>query len=103
MTRDLMCTSPGGYRDTITGRAPLLPRRSLLHEKREQARRQPTSRRRSTLTRPIPYPVRNGRTNVFFQITPLSTLQCPPGQRFVIESVDCSGLTLSGEGVSHTF
>ena len=49
------------------------------------------------------FPVRNGRTNVFFQVTPLSTLQCPKGQRVVIESVDFSGLTLSGEGVSFTF
>jgi hypothetical protein len=49
------------------------------------------------------FPVRNGRTNVFFQVSPLSTLQCPKGQVVVIESVDFSGLTLSGEGVSFTF
>ena len=48
-------------------------------------------------------PVRNGRTNVSFTVSPLSTLQCPKGQVVVIESVDFSGLTLSGEGVSHTF
>jgi hypothetical protein len=49
------------------------------------------------------FPVRNGRTNIVFQVTPLSTLDCPKGQRVVIESVDFSGLTLSGEGVSFTF
>jgi hypothetical protein len=49
------------------------------------------------------FPVRNGRTNISFEVTPLSTLTCPKGQRVVIESVDFSGLTLSGEGVSFTF
>jgi hypothetical protein len=33
------------------------------------------------------FPVRNGRTNATFTVTPLSTLECPPGQRAVIESV----------------
>jgi hypothetical protein len=49
------------------------------------------------------FPVRNGRTNVSFTVTPLSTLTCPRGQIVVIESVDFSGLTLAGEGVSYTF
>ena len=49
------------------------------------------------------FPVRNGRTNITFEVTPLSTLDCPKGQRVVIESVDFSGLTLSGEVVSFTF
>jgi hypothetical protein len=49
------------------------------------------------------FPVRNGRTNVSFEITPLSTLTCPRGQKVVVESVDFSGLTLSGEGVSWEF
>jgi hypothetical protein len=49
------------------------------------------------------FPVRNGRTNVFFQVSPLSTLHCPKGQIVVIESVDFSGLTLSGEGVTWIF
>jgi hypothetical protein len=49
------------------------------------------------------FPVRNGRTNVRFEVTPLSTLTCPKGQVVVVESVDFSGLTLSGEGVSFTF
>jgi hypothetical protein len=33
------------------------------------------------------FPVRNGRTNATFTVTPLSTLQCPGGQHVVIESV----------------
>ncbi len=33
------------------------------------------------------FPVRNGRTNATFTVTPLSTLQCPGGQIVVIESV----------------
>jgi hypothetical protein len=49
------------------------------------------------------FPVRNGRTNIIFEVTPLSSLTCPKGQVVVIESVDFSGLTLSGEGVSFTF
>ena len=49
------------------------------------------------------FPVRNGRTNVSFTVSPLSTLVCPKGQVVVIESVDFSGLTLSGEGISYTF
>jgi len=45
------------------------------------------------------FPVRNGRTNVSFTIEPLSTLDCPGGQRVVIESVTYD-LTLSGQGLS---
>ena len=33
------------------------------------------------------FPVRNGRTNATFTVTPLSTLTCPGGQHVVIESV----------------
>jgi hypothetical protein len=33
------------------------------------------------------FPVRNGRTNATFTVTPLSTLDCPGGQVVVIESV----------------
>jgi hypothetical protein len=45
------------------------------------------------------FPVRNGRTNVSFTITPLSTLECPGNQVVRIESVTYD-LTLSGEGIS---
>lgn len=44
------------------------------------------------------FPVRNGRTNATFTVTPLSTLRCPPGQRVVIESVSFDlALTYQGE------
>ena len=44
------------------------------------------------------FPVRNGRTNATFTVTPLSTLQCPPGQRVVIESVSYNlSLVYQGE------
>ena len=33
------------------------------------------------------FPVRNGSANPTFTISPLSTLQCPKGQRVVIESI----------------
>ena len=33
------------------------------------------------------FPVRNGRTNATFTVSPLSTLDCPPGQVVRIESV----------------
>lgn len=45
------------------------------------------------------FPVRNGRTNIVFTITPLSTLDCPGNQVVRIESVTYD-LTLSGEGLS---
>jgi hypothetical protein len=45
------------------------------------------------------FPVRNGRTNVTFTVTPLSTLTCPGNQVVVIESVSYD-LTLVGEGLS---
>ena len=45
------------------------------------------------------FPVRNGRTNVTFTITPVSTLTCPGNQVVVIESFTWD-LTLSGEGLS---
>jgi len=45
------------------------------------------------------FPVRNGRTNVSFTITPLSTLECPGNQVVRIESVTYD-LVLSGEGLS---
>jgi len=45
------------------------------------------------------FPVRNGRTNVSFTITPLSTLECPGNQVVRIESVTYD-LVLSGEGLT---
>jgi hypothetical protein len=46
------------------------------------------------------FPVRNGRTNATFTVSPVSTLTCPGGQRVVIESftydlsIDYSGESL---------
>ena len=48
------------------------------------------------------FPVRNGRTNISFTVTPLSTLTCPGNQVVVVESVSYN-LTLSGEGLTYTF
>ena len=48
------------------------------------------------------FPVRNGRTNVSFTITPLSTLTCPGNQVVVIESISYD-LTLNVEGVTWHF
>lgn len=45
------------------------------------------------------FPVRNGRTNVSFTVTPLSTLTCPGNQVVVVESLSWN-LTLSGQGLS---
>jgi hypothetical protein len=44
------------------------------------------------------FPVRNGRTNVDFEITPLSTLKCPGGQHVVIEAITYD-LHLTGPGI----
>ena len=49
------------------------------------------------------FAVRNGRTNATFTVTPLSTLNCPGGQRVVIEGVTYNlDLTYMGD-VLHTF
>jgi len=45
------------------------------------------------------FPVRNGRTNVTFSVSPLSTLKCPGGQHVVIEGITYD-LTLTGPGIS---
>ena len=45
------------------------------------------------------FPVRNGRTNVSFAVSPLSTLDCPGNQVVRIESVSWD-LTLAGEGLT---
>lgn len=44
------------------------------------------------------FEVRNGRTNVTFRVTPLSTLTCPGNQVVVIESLSWD-LVLSGAGL----
>ena len=49
------------------------------------------------------FPVRNGRTNATFTVTPLSTLSCPGGQHVVIESITYSlALVFDGDTV-YTF
>ena len=49
------------------------------------------------------FPVRNGSANPTFTISPLSTLQCPRGQRVVIESLTYDlDLVYQGETL-HTF
>lgn len=45
------------------------------------------------------FPVKNGRTDVSFAITPLSTLTCPGGQHVVVESISYD-LAITGEGVN---
>ncbi len=45
------------------------------------------------------FPVRNGRTNVSFAISPVSTLRCPGNQVVKIESVSWD-LWLNGPGIS---
>lgn len=45
------------------------------------------------------FPLRKGRTNVSFTVTPLSTLDCPGNQVVRIESVTYD-LVLSGQGIS---
>jgi hypothetical protein len=49
------------------------------------------------------FAVRNGRTNATFTVSPLSTLDCPPGQIVRIESVSYDlDLVYQGD-VLHTF
>ena len=50
------------------------------------------------------FPVRNGQTTGTLSITaPAPTLECPPGQRVVTESVTFQNVVLSGMGLTHTF
>lgn len=48
------------------------------------------------------FPVRNGRTNVLFAVSPLSTLDCPGNQVVRIESLSWD-LVLEGEGLTIPF
>jgi hypothetical protein len=49
------------------------------------------------------FPVRNGRTNTSFTVSPISTLQCPKGQVVVLESFTYNlDLVYQGE-VLYTF
>lgn len=48
------------------------------------------------------FDVRNGRTDVSFTISPLSTLTCPGGQRVVTESISYN-LVLNVEGAEWPF
>ena len=48
------------------------------------------------------FPVRNGQTTGSLSVTATPTLTCPRGQRVVVESFSYD-LTLSGQGISHTF
>jgi hypothetical protein len=63
--------------------------------KPQAANKQETIKVDSTAT----FDVRNGRTNATFEITPLSTLDCPPGQTVVIESITYS-LDLNYQGTT---
>jgi hypothetical protein len=48
------------------------------------------------------FPVRNGRTNATFTVSPLSTLTCPRGQHVVIESFTYSlDLVYMGDVLAH--
>src|SRR5687767_12767053 len=50
------------------------------------------------------FAVRNGQTTGRMTLTaPPSTLQCPPGQRVVTESVSFSNASISGMGLTHNF
>ena len=50
------------------------------------------------------FPVRNGQTTGTLSITaPPPTLECPPGQRVVTESVTFQNVVLSGMGLTHSF
>jgi hypothetical protein len=50
------------------------------------------------------FPVSNGQTTGSISFTaPASTLECPKGQRVVIEGVSFDNLVLSGEGLSYEF
>ena len=47
----------------------------------------------------VPFPVRNGRTNITFVVTPLSTLNCPGNQYSQIEAISYD-LYLTGPGIT---
>jgi hypothetical protein len=50
------------------------------------------------------FPVRNGQTTGSLTVTaPAPTLECPPGQKVVTESVTFQNMVLSGMGLTHNF
>ena len=81
---------------TLTGTVDVFSR---CYTKSGNAPRAENKRELVTVNQDGSFPVRNGRTNVLFTVTPLSTLRCPGGQRAVIESLSYD-LLLQGEGLS---
>ena len=86
---------------TLTGDATVFSRcYTKSNNKPQAANKQETSSLSTTGT----FPVRNGQTTGSLTLTaPASTLECPPGQRVVTESVSFSNVKLSGMGLSHQF
>ena len=61
-------------------------------------------RETSSLSTTQTFPVRNGQTTGKLTLTaPPSTLECPPGQKVVVESVSFSNVSISGMGLTHNF
>lgn len=70
------------------------------NNKPQAANKRETSNLSTTQT----FPVRNGQTTGKITLTaPPSTLQCPPGQKVVTESVSFSNVSISGMGLTYNF
>ena len=70
------------------------------NNKPQAANKRETSNLSTTQT----FPVRNGQTTGRMTLTaPPSTLECPRGQRVVVESVSFSIVSISGMGLNYNF
>jgi hypothetical protein len=86
---------------TVTGEAVVSSRcYTKSGNKPQAANKQETT----SLSTSDTFPVRNGQTTGSLTLTaPEPTLECPPGQRVVTESVTFQNVVLSGEGLTYSF
>jgi hypothetical protein len=86
---------------TLTGTATVSSRcYTKSNNKPQAANKQETA----SLSTTGSFPVRNGQTTGTLTLTASApTLECPPGQRVVTESISFSNVMLSGMGLSFSF
>lgn len=86
---------------TLTGDAVIFSRcYTKSGNKPQAANKQETVSLSATGT----FPVRNGQTTgTLSLVAPEPTLECPPGQRVVTESITFENVVLSGEGLTFNF
>ena len=86
---------------TVTGEAVVSSRCYTKSNNKPQAA---NKQEKASLSTSGSFPVRNGQTTGTLTLTaPAPTLECPPGQRVVTESVTFQNVVLSGMGLTYSF